>query len=328
MTRADLARVSHLLWQDAGSPEPRKRVSPTGPGGARCYLCASYIDRGVHRTDAFGPGFTDHDRAQSPTSHWVCCACVWLMGEKPPNTFRLWSVVYREDRPAAASTAKAVYPHGPHTHCTSKADVSEIVDVLFDPPDSPWVCSIADSGQIHILPWCRVNVGDAWTVRYEREDITATSDEFAHVLYHASALLAAGYIRDDIETLDPHPSKLVRHGIDIWRVHASPLKQWRRSGLLRLALSLTRKETYGATRDRTRARLDRRPAISDSARSSARNDGERDDGEDQPDRLVAAREGGVEVVERTREDVGRARVSDGGEAPDRDAARGQLPLGV
>lgn len=241
--------IAQLLWNDAGGPLPKKTGEPhAGP----CYLCGepSPTGRAVRVRDALGPGFTDHDQARRRDSVHVCIPCVWLLGGKPPDTFRLWSVVYRADRPAAPSNAKAVYPHGPHTHCTSKSDVSEIVDVLLDPPDAPWVCSIADSGQIHILPWSPINRGSEWTVMYERVRIDSDSRQFAEVLFHVAALLAAGFIREDVETLDPHPSKLAKYGQDVWATHARPLQQWRRSGLLALAVALTRKDSYDQLRDR------------------------------------------------------------------------------
>ena len=309
--------VSRLLWADAGSPAPTKRTEATT---APCYLCGEPCGQGVARRDALGPGFTDHDRAARRESGHVCAACVWLLGGKPPDTFRLWSVVYREDRPAAPSNPKATYPHGPHTHCTSKSDVSEIVDVLLDPPASTWVCAVADSGQIHILPWSTINVGDVWSVLYERQRVDSDSETFATVLYHVTSLLAAGYIREDIETLDPHPSKLVKHGSAVWAEHARPLKQWCRSGLLALALSLTRKESYGATRDRCAAKLGLRAADT-SDRSGPRHDGERDDGADPAGGLVAARESGAGSGVQSCSELERARVEHGTQAPDRDAAR-------
>ncbi len=311
-----------LLWIDAGKPLPTKA---SWQCDARCYLCGevSPTGTGVRVRDALGPGFTDHDQARCPSSGHVCVPCVYILGGKPPDTFRLWSVVYREDRLAAPSNPKATYPHGPHTHCTSKADVSEIVDILIDPPEGQWLCAVADSGQIHILPWSVVNAGsDAWTVRFERLAITSTPAEFAGVIYHVCALLAAGYIRDDIETLKPHPSKIVKYGIDIWRAHASPLEQWRRSGLRALAIALTRKETYAATRDRAEAVMERRATGDHRHAIGARDDGLGDDGKDQSDGLVAARE--ERSLRRRTEggDLGRTGHDDGAQAPGRDASRG------
>ena len=310
-----------LLWSDAGRPTPAKRGEPyDGP----CYLCGEPSPTGtaVRVRDALGPSFTDHDQAADRRQTHVCVPCVWLLGGKPPDTFRLWSVVYRADRLAAPSNPKATYPHGPHTHCTSKSDVSEIVDVLLDPPSAPWVCSVADSGQIHILPWSRVNLGDEWEVLFERQRICSDSRTFAGVLYHASALLAAGYIREDVETLDPHPSKLVKHGRAVWATHARPLQQWRRSGLLALAIALTRKESYADLRDRCAAIVGADSTAPDGDRAGARDDGIGDDGKDQAGRLVAAREVGIGRGVLAGRGLVAAGIDDGAQAPNRDAARG------
>jgi len=313
---------SRLLWLDAGSPAHPRATNRA----ALCCLCAAESARAAPRKDVFGPGFTDYDKLSAPGAQHVCEACIWALGGKPPDTLRLWSIVYRADRRGAPSNAKAIYPHGAHTHLTSKSDVAEIVDVLLSPPDAPWVCCVAESGQIHLLPFARVNHGsELWTVRYEREDVSSSSLTFARVLYHGSALLAAGFIREDIETLEPHPSKLVKHGVAVWREHAGPLKQWRRSALLALAVALTRKDTYGQLRDRCAAILgeERRGPVGPCTRAGARDDGERDDGADRPDGLVAAGEvvdpgGGGESA-----DVGRRRADDGREARDRHALEGE-----
>lgn len=310
-----------MLWLDAGKPSPAK---PVAASDAPCYLCGepSPTGTGVRVRDALGPGFTDHDQARCPSSSHVCVPCIYILGGKPPDTFRLWSVVYREDRLATPSNLKASYQHGSHTHCTSKSDVSEIVDILLAPPSGQWLCAVADSGQIHILPWSIVNDGsEVWTVRFERLAITSTPAEFAGVLYDVCTLLAAGYIRDDIETLRPHPSKLVKYGIAIWRAHASPLEKWRRSGLLALAIALTRKDTYAATRDRAEAVMDRRATGDDRPRPGACDDGLGDDGKDQSNGLVAAREVGPVLGSAESRDVGRAGHDDGAQASDRDAPR-------
>lgn len=310
MTRS----VSHTLWLDAGQPRIAKATQDyRGP----CYLCGeeSPTGTGVRTKDALGPGFTDHDKCARVDASHVCVPCVWMISGKPPETFRLWSVVYRADRLAAPSNPKATLEHGPHTHCTSKSDITEIVDVLLSPPDAPWLCALAESGQIHILPWSTINRGRHWTVLYERVRIDSDSETFAEVLYHASALLAAGFIREDVESLDPHPSKLVKHGIEVWRRHARPLEQWRRSGLLALAIALTRKDTYAAVRDRCAQLIG---AEGESGGSRARDDGERDDGQDQAGRLVAAREDGARRGVQPGGGLEPARERDGAQAPDRD----------
>lgn len=321
-----MTSTSHILWDDARRPHATK---PAPLYSGPCYLCGETSPTGtaIARKDALGPGFTDHDQAKRRDATHVCVPCVWLLGGKPPDTFRLWSVVYRTDRIAAPSNPKATYDHGPHTHCTSKSDVSEIVDVLLSPPDGPWICGVADSGQIHILPWSTINRGREWSVLYERVRVDSDSNTFARVLYHVTSLLAAGFIREDVETLAPHPSKLAKYGLEVWRQHARPLEQWRRSGLLALAIALTRKESYADVRDRC-AHIIRYEV--ESNRSRAGDDGERDDRKDQASRLVAARESGAGGCVQPGGGLEPARIEHGAKAPDRDAARrqrqGALPL--
>lgn len=306
------------IWIDAGRPEPTKAVQDTT---SPCALCGHSLGRGVAVKDALGPGFTDRDRLAAPASSHVCVSCVWLLGGKPPLTFRTWSVVYREDRTAAPSNEKAAYPHGPHTHCASKADITEIIDVLLDPPESPWVCAIAESGHIHTLPWARVNIGDEWVVRYERENVAMTSTGFAAILHHTNALLAAGFVRDDI-TSEPHPSKLVKYGSSVWREHGGPLKQWRRSSALSLALSLSRKDTYEHIRDRAadRAGIPRRAPLIPRDEPRTGHDGQRNDREDSTNGVVATREDGPTGRVREGQDMGGAGHGDGAQAPNRSTA--------
>lgn len=313
--------VSRVLWHDAGCPGVSKASAPSE---LPCYLCGGRDVPGVRLRDALGPNFTDHDKATCPASDHVCVACVWLLGGKPPDTFRLWSVVYREDREARPSNPKATYHHGPHTHCTSKSDISEILEVLLEPPDAPWICTVAESGQIHLLPFARVNYGrEEWCVRYEREDVISTPEAFASVLHHVTSLLSAGYIRDDLVALDPHPSKLAKYGLETWRRHAEPLRKWRRSPLMALAVALTRKETYEHTRDRTAwASAYGRRAEPDCHPACLVDDGISDDRAHQPDGLVAKSEGRAEDRDSASPQLGRGGVHHGGQARNPDSAHG------
>src|SRR5690606_32084086 len=115
---------------------------------------------------------------------------------------------------------------------------------------------IADSGKIHCLPHARINHGRGpWVVRYERVSVRSSPDEFAHVIHHAAQLYAGGFTKDDITSGRPHPSKLAKHGIDVWRRHATPLVPFVGGPLMDLAVALLRKETL----DDLIARTDRSP---------------------------------------------------------------------
>lgn len=170
----------------------------------------------------------------------VCVPCSWAFTGRPPDTLRLWSVVYREDRPASPSHLKATALGG-HTHLQNKADPSEFHRILASPPSGPWVCSVADSGQIHVLPFARVNRGPArWTVRFERHDVTAAPEEYRSLSEAMQSLYDAGFSKDDIATA-PSPGRLFRAGIDLWRHHDSLLRRYRGGPLFTLSLFLLRK---------------------------------------------------------------------------------------
>lgn len=189
--------------------------------------------------DVFGSSFTDHDVLARPSSPWVCVPCAWTLTGKPPDTLRLWSLVYREDRDAAASHEKAP-SLGPRIHLQNKADPSEADAVLRDPPDSPWVCTVADSGKIHTVPFAQINAGRAWTARFERWDVRSTSDEYARIADAMQALMDAGFSKADISG-EPSPGRLLRCGMELWREHDATLRPYRGGPLFDLALFLRRK---------------------------------------------------------------------------------------
>jgi len=291
---------------------------------AMCGNIAWHCGKAAPLRDALGAGFTDWDKLAQPGSPAVCQACVFVMGSKPPETFRLWSVVYRSDwDEAPSSNDKFAYLKGPKTFATTKADMGPVVDTLIDPPRDElahWSVSIADSGQIHTLPFARINWSDGpWTIRYEREDVSSTPREFAEILYHAMSLLCAGFIREDVLSLDPHPSKLVKHGIDVWRRHAEPLRSWRRSPHLALAVTLAKRDEY----EHVRARADAARSRPDSGR-----DEQRIDGQDTSDGLVAESEGRAGGGGGPREELGADGQRDVQQAANRDAPKrfGQLGL--
>ncbi len=249
--------ATSLLWIDAGAPPPSK---PLHPCGGHCYVCGGTIATGVRVADACGPTYNDHDLAACPTSTHVCEACAWCLQGKPPDTLRTWSIVYRTDQPPPPSNPKAFREFATAWQGSVKADPAPVLDVLLDPPRSSWLCAVAVSGQLHVVPFSQVNAGAGpWTVRVDRDSVVATPAVFGHVLHHACALRAAGFVRDDIVTGEPHPSKLVKYGIDTWRRHDAVLRTYRGSPLMALVILFVRKETAHDLSTRTQRYAADRP---------------------------------------------------------------------
>lgn len=161
--------TTRLLWQDAGSP----RINGHTPQPEdRCFLCGHSCDIGCIATKkAFGTSFTDWDAAKC-NSDVVCTPCAWSMSGKPPDTFRMLSVVYRTDidlsHRAIPGTRRAI---GPHTWVGNKKDLRMVLDTLLSPPGGVWFASVADSGKVHTVPFATINKGGSWTIRFERSDV-------------------------------------------------------------------------------------------------------------------------------------------------------------
>lgn len=238
-----------LIWHSAGCPRPPKK---TTTGGGQCYICGHQCDEEHVSTKLIcGPNYTNHASARIPWSPCVCVPCAWVMSGRPPDTLRMWSVVYRDDGRVYPSDPKA--PEIDNTHLASRSETMGLLDTLLSPPDKgKWFVAITTSGKIHTLPFTPVNNGqDTWSVRFERETITSSITEIAHVIRHTTELLSVGYSRGEVERLDPHPAKVAKHGISHWKKHAGFLRPYVTSNLLRLVTFLSRKETYDNCKFRT-----------------------------------------------------------------------------
>lgn len=241
---------ARLMYQAAGSPTcPKPTTEAHGP----CWVCALPCEgSGVLVRKAVGESFTDHANVAVPDSDYICVPCTWALSGKPPNTFRLWTVIWRTDKQLKNGNAKA--PLFPPACLTAKNDLTELVNILLNPPrdGSPWFAAIADSGQKHVLPFTPLNHGPYWNVRFEDETIHGSPLEFGQTLSVVATLYAAGFNREEIATGKPRPSKLIDSGFDFWRKHNKFLRIRRGGSLLRLAIFLLRKEGIEDVRKQAR----------------------------------------------------------------------------
>jgi hypothetical protein len=197
--------------------------------------------------DVISDSFTDQDQALVSASPWLCRGCTWSMTGRPPDTLRLWTVVYREDGTSFPAAHPASKDLGPRIHLQNKADPSGARAILMAPPAGRWVCSVADSGQIHTLPFAPVNDGAGrYGVRFERATIWTTPAEYRRIDAAIRELQAAGFSKEDIAGR-PSPYRLTSETIAIWRRLEPTLAPYRGGPLLDLALFLTRKDKPDVT---------------------------------------------------------------------------------
>ena len=202
-----------------------------------CAMCGQISQRTAPADKVLGANFTDRGLFTAPHSTRVCWGCVAICSGLPPRTFRQWTIVATPGRQLPPSQEKAAAWIGQHEGIclTSKADTTPVIDTLLDPPDGPWVVSIAESGQKHVAPYAEVNHGDAGIVRMETINISYQRDIFRHVFGHALALRRLGLPADAVMTGTPKFIKS-RAMLDTWRAHQKELRAFQGSPILALAL--------------------------------------------------------------------------------------------
>lgn len=232
--------ATQIVWDAVGRPAHQHE---SDVATFLCAFCGWQSSSGVPIKHAIKDSFSDYRDLAVWSSTHVCDACVWAMSGIPPNTIRMWSILWREDGHVPRSHENSLW-HVKGAHFSNKSDLSAFVDVLLNPPSCRWLMALADSGQIHLLPFAVVNMPLAkqWQVRLERNDIRSTPDDFRVVHGHASCLYTAGFSKADILSGQPQPSAIYKHGIDVWREHGQALQPWFGSKQLELALFLIRKE--------------------------------------------------------------------------------------
>lgn len=238
-----------MIWDLAGQPDPTDPAN----GEGICALCGE--SGPLHMQ--IGPNFTDYRRLAYVDGTRLCAACSWALGGKPPKTLRMWTVVARLDQPApqvALGDKTVPYVTGEYLLLTNRRDFRPVAATLADPPvdGSPWLVSVAESGQKHSAPFAPINHGAGeWTVTWDGTYITSHPTEWRHVLAHTSALRGyrtpdgkwAGFSAAAVESGQPPIAALKGDALHVWRSHAPHLAAYYGTPLLHLANLMITKET-------------------------------------------------------------------------------------
>lgn len=232
------AHACHMIWDLAGQPTT---TDPTRDPGL-CAMCGH--TRPLAMT--LGPNFTDYRTLTHTNQTHLCDACSWVFSGKPPNTLRMWSLVARTDQPAPPVVFdKPPYVSAKFLQLTNRKDMRWLAATLANPPATPWLVAVAETGQKHTAPFTPINPprSEQWTVRSDGATITATPTQWVTVLSHTAALRAAGHSAPSIEAGQPTFAALKKSGPTLWRTHATPLAPYLGAPLLHLANQVITKET-------------------------------------------------------------------------------------
>lgn len=188
--------ASQLLYEACGSP-PVEGLQPIAPGP--CWVCGGATGAGMDVAKWLGSSFTDFNRVASPTSTHVCAACVFLASRTSPVPGRL----PKEGKALGGNFRN--YSHmldGGGYINASKGEKPIILDWLKRPHRGPWFAAIADSGQIHTVPFCPVNPDGAsrGVVLFERSIVRLPVGPGWGVVDRVAGLLSSGATKDEVTT--------------------------------------------------------------------------------------------------------------------------------
>jgi len=248
-----MTSLTQRLWIAAGQPMEPLPAVPHESNEA-CAVCGCICGLALHAKDGIPATDTDLMYYKAPSSRVVCVACRWVSQGQPPDTIRLWSLVYRKDSPLEDPGLFAAYLAGKSTSINALANLSgiiwtnrsqwrSVVHTLCSPPECDWAVCIANSGQIHTVRFGTINHGDHWTVRFERQDVSSNADEFTRLLHRVAQLKSAGFRDAEIASGQPSPASLFR-AVQAWHTHATHIDYTRHinSPALDLALFCCTKE--------------------------------------------------------------------------------------
>jgi hypothetical protein len=297
-----------IVHAAAGSPEMPGCVECEG----RCWLCGGDVARGALVSRWVSDTFTDHARVAIPTSPVVCEGCVFVCSRSSPvpgraagpcsvcrGTLKVVMVpkagkgsrsAKGDDCPKCDGTGMNASGGNWRNYCAmwderglvtaTKGEKRLVRDFLARRHESPWFCTVADSGQIHTIPFARMNgPGLGGVVLFDTELVVAPQDQ--SMIAAASELMTDGVTQEEIERGDYSPRSRTwsREAIDAFEATHG----WERGrGWFSLGLWLAQrdKEEFERRLAARKANADRKPKK--AARNSGRGDGARD-----PERLPA-----------------------------------------
>lgn len=183
---------SQITWQAHGSP----RVESCSDAHGLCYLCGGTVTRGAEVDRWMGSNFTDQTRARFPCGAFVCEACVYI-------TSRVSPVLGRD----AKEGKKFGGCFRNYSHCAdergyfnaSKGEKPKLREFFAREHQGAWFCSVAESGQKHVLPFAQLNgPGRAGVALLDDSVIQIPED--VSLIDEMMVLLTAGATKETIES--------------------------------------------------------------------------------------------------------------------------------
>lgn len=188
-----------------------------------CWLCGGKTKgQGLSTNTAIKKTFMDYDRAKNHSSNNICAGCAFCLKHR---SLRNYSILATKDR-----------LHHPGRN--------EWREILFNPPEPPFVAIITLSGQKHLHFKGQIAESqDFYPVLLEETEVIIDQVELARILNTVEFLYSNGFTKTEIETGNYKQHRILDFGINEWEKLESRIKEYRPSGLLDVALYIAQKQS-------------------------------------------------------------------------------------
>lgn len=185
-----------------------------------CWLCGQPTDgQGVPTTKAIKPTFTNKDLARAPESKSVCADCVFCLSQKE---LRFYSIL--------ATETGMMHPGR-----------AEIKALLLNPPEPPFVLTIAVSGQKHLTFRARVAYSrEQFPVQFEEMQVIVQPEQLAQLLDPIENLYTV-FSKDEILTGRYSQGRMRQIGLTTFQQLENQIADKRGSRLFELAVFVAQK---------------------------------------------------------------------------------------
>jgi len=209
----------------------------------RCWLCGGDTQgQGWDMKKAMGNAFTDHNIAKASHSRTVCCSCAaltskqaWVMacekhGHDP------YFPVKEGKKPFLAN-----WMFSSHVFTAKdwlRPDRSGIRELLLNPPEPPFVMTIAEVGKKHVIFRAPVNHSTrVFTVQLDENSIVIDATLFKPLLADFEAAYTLGLSKQSLLTGQYNTAQCMKAGVNVWRDIETVIARYRRQypGMLRIA---------------------------------------------------------------------------------------------
>lgn len=205
--------------------------------GNECWLCGGGGAE-IPKYEFVKDTFTDHDKAKSPASEFVCAACVWCAAESNEIlTARLNAVKPQKIRGYSHIVKNGVW------HVFSKSHKSEMRRIICEKTDDEWLAVIADSGQKHLVFRSQISIANTALVQFELQKVQFDISELDTLVSEIETAMQFGISKNAIERGEYVDIKTAfAFGVENIKKLERVVKPKRGTGLLALALWLSQKD--------------------------------------------------------------------------------------